>query len=35
MLGPVATAPRPLREFGLDPDDAGVRPPGIVEGYQQ
>lgn len=26
---------RALREVGLDPDDAEVRPPGIVENYEQ
>ena len=26
---------RALREFGRDPDQAQVRPPGIVENYEQ
>ncbi len=26
---------RALREFGHDPDEAKVRPPGIVENYRQ
>jgi len=26
---------RALREFGSDPDQAEVRPPGIVENYKQ
>jgi hypothetical protein len=26
---------RALREFGADPDDARVRPPGVVEKYEQ
>lgn len=26
---------RARREFGLDPDNAGVRPPDVVERYQQ
>jgi hypothetical protein len=26
---------RARREFGLDPGDATVRPPEVVEGYQQ
>jgi hypothetical protein len=26
---------RARRNAGLDPDDVAVRPPGVVEGYQQ